>query len=148
MSSQYWALASASWWELKVTNCSCCDGARPHLALVDGDGPGQFERQLLSTQVDAAARLEHPALGLQQLCDATQETHTRESWGNADRVSVWLLDCTVVYVISVSHHASLPFIHDRPSFLFHLKYPPVMFFMSLEAAVVATTDYWCSTAPL
>lgn len=39
--------------------------------------------------------------------------------------------------VCCSHHASLPFIHDRPSFLFSFKYPPVMFFMSLEAVVVA-----------
>lgn len=52
------------------------------LALVDGDGPGQFEWQLLSAQVDPTTRLKHPALWLQHLCDAAQETHTWESCGN------------------------------------------------------------------
>lgn len=51
-----------------------------HLALVDGDGPGQFEGQLLATQVDPSTRFEHPALGLQHLSGAAQETHTRMSW--------------------------------------------------------------------
>lgn len=52
------------------------------LALVDGDGPGQFEWQLLSAQVDPTTGLKHPALWLQHLCDAAQETHTWESCGN------------------------------------------------------------------
>lgn len=51
-----------------------------HLALVDGDGPGQFEGQLLATQVDPTTGFEHPALGLQHLSDAAQETHARVSW--------------------------------------------------------------------
>lgn len=48
---------------------------------MDGDGPGQFEWQLLSTQVDPATGFKHPALRLQHLGNAAQETHTGESWG-------------------------------------------------------------------
>lgn len=51
-----------------------------HLALVDGDGPGQFKWQLLSTEVDPTTRLKHPALGLQHFCGATHEMYTWESW--------------------------------------------------------------------
>lgn len=51
---------------------------RTHLALVDGDGPGQFEWQLLSTQVYPTTRLEHPALWLQHFRDATQEANSRQ----------------------------------------------------------------------
>lgn len=52
--------------------------ATPHLALVDGDGPGQFEWQLLAAQIEPASGLEHPALWLQRLSGAAQETHTWE----------------------------------------------------------------------
>lgn len=62
-----------------------------HLALVDGDGPGQFEGQLLATQVDPTTRFEHPALGLQHFSDAAQETHTRMSWGGRARKRVCVL---------------------------------------------------------
>lgn len=50
-----------------------------HLALVDGDGPGQLERQLLPTRVDPTAGLKHPALRFQHLCGAAEEAHVRES---------------------------------------------------------------------
>lgn len=64
---------------LSQDSCGLSDCTCTHLALVDGDGPGQFEWQLLSTQVDPPAGLKHPALRLQHLCDAAQETHTGES---------------------------------------------------------------------
>lgn len=61
-----------------------------HLALVDGDGPGQFERQLLSTEMGPTTRLEHPALLLQHLSNATQEPHTWKSWARrGEERSVW-----------------------------------------------------------
>lgn len=56
-----------------------------HLALVDGDGPGQFEGQLLATQVDPTTGFEHPALGLQHLSHAAQEPHPRMPWGGRAR---------------------------------------------------------------
>lgn len=52
------------------------------LALVNGDGPGQFEWQLLAAQVDPSPRLEHPSLGLHGLGDSAQETHSRVTYGN------------------------------------------------------------------
>lgn len=65
-----------------------CDWTSAHLALVDGDGPGQFERQLLSAEVRPTAGLEHPALRLQHLCNAAQEPHPWESWGVNQYVEV------------------------------------------------------------
>ena len=49
------------------------------LALVNGDSPGKFEWQLLSTQVDPTTRFEHPTLWLHHLCDAAQKAHTWKS---------------------------------------------------------------------
>lgn len=59
-----------------------------HLALVDGNGPGQFEWQLLSTQVGPAPGFKHPAFKLQHFGDATQEAHAWEScrhWGGGEK---------------------------------------------------------------
>lgn len=56
-----------------------CVAGCSHLALVNGDGPGQFEWQLLAGEVDPAGGFKHPALVLQRLCDAAQEAHTWES---------------------------------------------------------------------
>lgn len=66
-----------------------CAWMQAHLALVNGDGPGQLEGQLLSTQVDPTAGLKHPTLGLQRLCNAAQETHAREPWGSSGWVIAW-----------------------------------------------------------
>lgn len=82
----------SSLWIFERAVCSPlhgCDWTCTHLALVNGYGPGQFEWQLLSTQVDPTAWLEHPALGLQHLCNAAQETHTWESWGNRMSQDWW-----------------------------------------------------------
>lgn len=57
---------------------SLSDWACADLALVDGDGPGQLERQLLPTHVDPAAGLNNPALRFQHLCDARHESHAWE----------------------------------------------------------------------
>lgn len=65
--------------ELRVTH------GPAHLALVDGDGPGQLEGQLQATQVDPATTFEHQALGLQHLGDSAQEAHSGVSWVGTQR---------------------------------------------------------------
>ena len=76
-------------------------GEPAHLTLVDGDGPGQFEWQLLAANVEPAPNLEHPALAFQHLRGATQETHAGQTCGPVSGELVWHRAFILIHDMSV-----------------------------------------------
>lgn len=54
---------------------------KAHLTLVNWNGPGQFEWQLLSAQVQPSWGFKHPALSLHYLNSPTEKPHSGKSFG-------------------------------------------------------------------